>query len=138
MSAVTGEQDFCPYVGLQPFREEDRDYFFGRSRDQRVVISNLYASHLTVLYGPSGVGKSSILRAGVVPQLRTSPNTAVVVFSDWAHPRFQDELKRACLDAMARVKPDALRGAQNHPARHSRPIRGVLSLSSRVGTGHLV
>ncbi len=49
---------FCPYVGLQPYTEAHRDYFFGRERDQRIISSNLYAAPLTVLYGASGVGKS--------------------------------------------------------------------------------
>ncbi len=59
--------NFCPYKGLQPYTEEDRDYFFGRERDQEIIASNLFAASLTVLYGASGVGKSSVLRAGVVP-----------------------------------------------------------------------
>lgn len=102
-----GPEEFCPYVGLQPFGEQDRDYFKGRTRDQKVIVSNLYASNLTVLYGASGVGKSSVLLAGVVPALRESPNTAVAVFRDWARPGYLQDLKRACLDAVARVKPGA-------------------------------
>ena len=35
------EREVCPYVGLQPFEAADRDYFFGRERDQRIIISNL-------------------------------------------------------------------------------------------------
>ena len=45
--------------------------FFGRERESEVVAANLMASRLTVLYGPSGVGKSSLLRAGVARRLRT-------------------------------------------------------------------
>ncbi len=65
-------EDVCPYVGLQPYTDAERDYFFGRERDQRVISSNLYAASLTILYGESGVGKSSVLLAGVVPYLRAS------------------------------------------------------------------
>jgi WD40 repeat protein len=46
-------------------------FFFGRERESEVVAANLMASRLTVLYGPSGVGKSSLLRAGVAQRLRT-------------------------------------------------------------------
>ena len=53
-----GHDSSCPYVGLQPFEEADRDYFFGRERDQRIIIANLLSAPLTVLYGSSGVGKS--------------------------------------------------------------------------------
>ena len=46
--------------------------FFGREREREIITANLLASRLTVLYGPSGVGKSSVLRAGVVRQLLSS------------------------------------------------------------------
>jgi WD40 repeat protein len=91
----------CPYVGLQPFREEDREYFFGRERDQRIIVANLLASPLTVLYGSSGVGKSSVLMAGVVPQLRHErPRTPVVVFREWVGEDFHLRLARACIEAV--------------------------------------
>jgi WD40 repeat protein len=100
----------CPYVGLQPYTEEHRDYFFGRERDSRIISSNLYAAHLTVLYGASGVGKSSILLAGVVPRLRASARTAVVVFREWQRDDFIAALKSECVRAveLAAQKPLAL------------------------------
>ena len=62
-----------PYKGLASFADSDLDerFFFGRDREIELVTANLVASRLTVLYGPSGVGKSSLLRAGVVRRLRT-------------------------------------------------------------------
>ena len=62
-----------PFKGLAYFgdTEHDRLFFFGREREAEVVASNLMASRLTVLYGPSGVGKSSLLRAGVARRLRS-------------------------------------------------------------------
>ncbi|MGH3982671.1 MAG: hypothetical protein ACRDST_08310, partial [Pseudonocardiaceae bacterium] len=59
----------CPYVGLVPFDEKDAAYFFGRERESDIIVANLTASRLTLLYAPSGVGKSSVLRAGVLPRL---------------------------------------------------------------------
>jgi len=103
--------DFCPYVGLQPYTEADRDYFFGRERDQRLISSNLYAAPLTVLYGASGVGKSSVLLAGVVPLLRVAPRTAIVAFRDWQGAMFLDALKSRCLEAVAAAQRKPL--AQN-------------------------
>ena len=58
-----------PYKGLIPYSEEDWPFFFGRSAEIRVIASNLRATRLTLLYGPSGVGKSSLLRAGVAHHL---------------------------------------------------------------------
>ena len=75
-----------PYKGLSPFGDSDLDalLFFGRERDREIVVANLIASRLTVLYGPSGVGKSSLLHAGVARALRALPEQPlVVVFSSW-------------------------------------------------------
>ena len=53
-----------PYVGLDYFVEEDAGLFFGRDGERKRIIGNLRASRLTLLYAESGVGKSSLLRAG--------------------------------------------------------------------------
>ena len=55
----------APYVGLDYFLEEDAGLFFGRDAERKRIIGNLRASRLTLLYAESGVGKSSLLRAGV-------------------------------------------------------------------------
>ena len=62
-----------PFKGLAYFGDSEHDwrFFFGRERESEVVAANLMASRLTVLYGPSGVGKSSLLRAGVARRLRS-------------------------------------------------------------------
>jgi WD40 repeat protein len=76
-----------PYKGLSAFDDTELDalLFFGREREQEIVVANLIASRLTVLYGPSGVGKSSLLRAAVARSLRALPEQPlVVVFSRWS------------------------------------------------------
>ncbi len=99
----TDDRAPCPYVGLQPFQERDREFFFGRERDQRIIISNLLASPLTILYGSSGVGKSSVLMAGVVPQLRRDrPRNPVIVLRSWVGADFQLALTRACIEEVWR------------------------------------
>jgi formylglycine-generating enzyme required for sulfatase activity len=60
----------CPYVGLDPFERAHADYFFGRRRESRIIADHVLARPVTVLYGPSGVGKSSILNVGVPAALR--------------------------------------------------------------------
>jgi len=75
-----------PYRGLAAFDDSELDalYFFGRERDAEIVVANLIASRFTVLYGPSGVGKSSLLLAAVARTLRELPEQPLVaVFSNW-------------------------------------------------------
>ncbi|HLG13982.1 MAG TPA: tetratricopeptide repeat protein [Blastocatellia bacterium] len=101
--------DFCPFKGLEPYTEDYRDYFFGREPDEKTIISNLHATPLTVLYGTSGVGKSSVLMAGVVPQLRQSERLAVVVFRSWQNDNFIDALKREVLTSVRRAAAKEIR-----------------------------
>ena len=66
---ASSEGSSAPYVGLRPFRVEDNDRFFGRAKESHEVAALWRANKLTVLYGPSGVGKTSLLQAGVIPLL---------------------------------------------------------------------
>ena len=98
---------FCPYKGLEPFSEEDRDYFFGREEDVETVAANLLTAQLTILYGASGVGKSSLLEAGVTPLIRSFPDTALVTFRKWQGTDFEAVL---AAEILTRVKPSLRRG----------------------------
>lgn len=89
-----------PYLGLNAFEEDDRPLFFGRERDQETVVSALWAARLSILYGKPGVGKTSFLRAGVAPVLRSTVGAAVVVFRRWHGADALRSLKRAILDAV--------------------------------------
>jgi hypothetical protein len=66
-----GEAD-TPYPGLVPFQESEADRFFGRGRDTLNVLAHLRERPLLAIIGPSGVGKSSFVRAGVIPALKSS------------------------------------------------------------------
>ncbi|MBG0830315.1 tetratricopeptide repeat protein [Planomonospora sp. ID67723] len=66
-----------PYVGLRAFRRKDSDRFFGRARESRELADLWQANRLTILYGPSGAGKTSLIHAGVLPLL--DPGTTDVL-----------------------------------------------------------
>jgi hypothetical protein len=97
VSAIATVQDVIavnsPYVGLNFYTQDDAAMFFGRDSERTVLISNLRASRLTLLYAKSGAGKSSILRAGVAARLaelaersfsrRGTARNIPVVFSSW-------------------------------------------------------
>jgi hypothetical protein len=59
-----------PWLGLLPFTEATQRFFFGRDEEIREGFLRVREHPLTVLYGPSGLGKSSLLGAGLIPKLR--------------------------------------------------------------------
>ena len=85
--ALTGAEapsDTCPYRGLAAFDVEDAPSFFGRERLVAELASRLPGADVLVVVGPSGSGKSSVVRAGLVPALAVgvlpgSEDWAVVV-----------------------------------------------------------
>ncbi len=64
--------DESPYPGLTAFQESDANRFFGRKPDIAAAVAKLRDTPLVGVVGPSGVGKSSFVRAGVVPALKSS------------------------------------------------------------------
>jgi hypothetical protein len=84
---VEGAEDLTPYPGLASFTEDDAEYFFGREAEVEAMWAKLEApARLLGLVGPSGAGKTSFLRAGVIPSaapdwtvVRCTPGTSAVV-----------------------------------------------------------
>ena len=60
----------CPYPGLTPFRKKDaeRGHFVGRENEVRALLGMLEAEPMVAVVGPSGVGKSSLVGAGLIPE----------------------------------------------------------------------
>jgi WD40 repeat protein len=123
-----------PYKGLIPYAEDDYAFFFGRDQEQQVISASLMASRLTLMYGASGVGKSSVLRAGVVHRLRErskrnlaergNPQFVVVEFSSWRDDPLVG-LTVAIESSVRLVMGD--RTPPPPPPHHSRELRGVLT-----------
>lgn len=60
----------CPYRGLRWFREEDAAFFCGREAFTDQLVEKVDRSSLVAVVGASGIGKSSVVRAGLIPRLR--------------------------------------------------------------------
>jgi hypothetical protein len=60
----------CPFPGLLPFQEQDAPFFFGRDLEIGKLLSGLHSQRFLGVLGVSGSGKSSLVRAGVKPELR--------------------------------------------------------------------
>ena len=59
----------CPYPGLRPFQVQESDYFLGRSRELAMLLNQVRTSPGVILVGNSGVGKTSLLQAGLMAAL---------------------------------------------------------------------
>ncbi|MBX3745968.1 MAG: TIR domain-containing protein [Verrucomicrobiae bacterium] len=114
----------CPYRGLRGYREEDAYRFFGREHAVQRVLLRLSGSSVVTLAGPARVGKTSVVRAGVLPELRAQ-GWATEVMTPGPDP----------LDRLARVlwglQRENLRWRMGEIREHLReaglPILGVLA-----------
>lgn len=79
------EQASYRYPGVTPFTTEQAPVFFGRKQDTDDLYRLIRREPLVVLYGKSGLGKSSLLNAGIIPRCVTegSYNPLVIRFGAW-------------------------------------------------------
>src|ERR1700676_1926286 len=86
-----------PWLGLASFTEETQSYFYGREDEVAELARRVQRKLLTVLFGQSGLGKTSILRAGLVPRLRSQGYCPVYIRVDYAReaPETAEQIKQA-------------------------------------------
>ncbi len=92
-----------PWLGLFSYAEETRAYFHGREEETGELARRVQRKLLTVLFGQSGLGKTSLLRAGLVPRLRDEAYCPVYVRIDYApeSPSPSEQIKHAIFRATA-------------------------------------
>jgi energy-coupling factor transporter ATP-binding protein EcfA2 len=81
-SALAPELDDarCPYLGLEAFREEKSNLFYGRQRLLEKLVNHLKKNRLLAVVGSSGSGKSSVVLGGLLPKLKAG---ALLGSEDW-------------------------------------------------------
>jgi WD40 repeat protein/DNA-binding SARP family transcriptional activator/energy-coupling factor transporter ATP-binding protein EcfA2 len=84
-TALPEPSSTCPYRGLVPYGVADDDAFFGREDDVTECLRRLVAQGVLAVVGPSGSGKSSLVRAGVAAALQRDGRRVVVV-TPGVHP----------------------------------------------------
>ncbi|WP_428265338.1 serine/threonine-protein kinase [Haliangium sp.] len=115
--------DESPYAGLSAFQESDADRFFGRTREIAALVTRLRDQPLIGVVGPSGVGKSSFVRAGVVPALKHSGESwQTVVIRPGRNP----------LAALSSVAASILDGSSSGVS----DISGVSSVADEISEQH--
>jgi tetratricopeptide (TPR) repeat protein len=90
-----------PWLGLASFTEESRGFFHGREEEVAELGRRVQRKLLTILFGQSGLGKTSILRAGIVPRLRPEGYCPVYVRIDYSpeSPTPAEQIKQAIFQA---------------------------------------
>ena len=127
----------CPFKGLASFDVADAPYFFGRERLVAELVARLVGAPLLGVVGPSGSGKSSVVRAGLLPALAGG---VLPGSEDWAQVRHAPGRASAARarDAAAGIGRDGRVRARRRPVRgdlHGLPRRGA---SARAFVAELV
>lgn len=115
----------CPYVGLDPFVPAYERFFFGREQDSRVIADHVASRPITVLYGASGVGKSSVLNVGLPAALRRRAPWMIVTLRDWQDP---DAIEQRAIEALEEAIPASVVRRSIH-GRFPRRVVGALRAS---------
>lgn len=76
----------CPYVGLRSFQAEDSEGFFGREQLTDELFARVRTAPFLAVFGASGSGKSSLLRAGLIPRVTAEAHWPTLLFTPGAHP----------------------------------------------------
>ncbi len=102
-----------PWPGLLPFREADQAWFQGRRAETAELLRRVLRERLTVLFGLSGLGKSSLLQAGLFPALRQENVLPVYIRLDFSQPEpdLVAQVKTAILQQAAAAGVEAPAGA---------------------------
>ena len=126
----------CPYRGLNAFREEDAPLFFGRDRlvdePEQGLLHKVLTCPLVAVVGASGSGKSSVVRAGLLPRLRRLPPSRgkweVVTFRPEKFPFLKLAIALEAVrnpDANDAARTDGRGGTGRELVERSTPARSV-------------
>ena len=104
-----------PWPGPGIFSEASADYFYGRSEETRELALRLHRELLTVLYGRSGMGKTSLLKAGLFPVARKQNILPVWIRLGFGKddPSPEQQIRAALIQTFEACQIDALHPTQN-------------------------
>lgn len=130
--AITGAS---PYKGLLAYQSDDADDFFGRDTDVAALLARVAATRLLAVVGASGSGKSSLVRAGLLPTLRRG---ALAGSAEWpqvlfnAGPRPLLELAAGLAGAVGQPAGAVMSALESGPSGLDAVLRDAPSSPVRV------
>ncbi|MBT2545845.1 helix-turn-helix domain-containing protein [Streptomyces sp. ISL-44] len=139
-AAGAGEREECPYQGLTAFQAEEAARFFGRAELVERLVGRVEQLSFVALFGASGSGKSSLLRAGLLGSIAADPEAAghwrTLLMTPTAHPikELSDQVAKLCGADVHRMYEDL----SQDPAALDLAIRGALAADPEVCRALLV
>jgi WD40 repeat protein len=103
----------CPYRGLFAFREKDAEFFWGRESFTQMLVEAVENQPLVAVIGASGSGKSSVVFAGLVKQLRSTSKWQIINFRPGSRPLFALATALVSLQETPKSRPDRLHNIKN-------------------------
>ncbi|MBW4495166.1 MAG: hypothetical protein KME26_19175 [Oscillatoria princeps RMCB-10] len=110
------ESEKCPYKGLFAFQREDAQFFFGRERFTEAAIDSLRNQPFLAIIGNSGIGKSSVVFAGLIPELSKLGNWHFLTFRPKNSPfrQLAEELVSFLNPALTKDEPQFIQEQANY------------------------
>ena len=101
------ESQSNPFKGLWPYGPEDKGTLFGRDRDLVLVQDRIFSGRTTLLFAGSGVGKTSFIRAKIMPEL--DPDYLCIYANLWTGAKPVDVIRSGLADRFGRDQTQGLR-----------------------------
>ncbi|MCG9886382.1 MAG: WD40 repeat domain-containing protein, partial [Cyanobacteria bacterium] len=137
--AIRPESEQCPYKGLFAFQREDAQFFFGREKFTEAVIDSLKNQPFLAIIGNSGIGKSSVVFAGLIPELSKLGDWHFLTFRPKNSPfrQLAEELVSFLNPALTKDEPQFIQEQANYEeGLRSNQLKLTNILSDEWGTNH--
>lgn len=97
-----------PFPGLSSYNETERDFFYGRNAEKDELFQRVRRDTLTVLFGKSGLGKTSLIQAGLFPLLREAQYLPILLRLSFGPeaPELEEQLSQAVTTALEQAEAE--------------------------------
>ena len=123
-----------PYKELDSYEEKDRGIFCGRTAETETLFQLVSSNSLSVVFGKSGIGKTSLLNAGLFPRLREEgfrPIRLRLYYSTDGAP-LMDQIRQAIRDELSSPEIEIKIRGKNEPAKPIAPDEKLWEYFNRV------